>query len=183
MKLRHVEIKVRKYADGRWGYDDYSSGQRKMVRLWNKQKAEARATDILVERANKHTRPDLIEVIQRNGFVPVPPPLLRADEIMINGTAVPNKPGIYFIWEGPLVAYVGQSNNLAQRLLKHPHLQPDDKISYLCVDSSELFYHEAFYIGICRPLRNGGLKQYQKYQPKTLPAASDSHGCLVTTVC
>ena len=155
MKIGDIGIKVRRYADGRWGFDDYSQGKRVMVRLWNKQKAEARATDILVWLANKHVRPDLIEVIQRNGFVPVPPPLLRADEIMTNGTAIPNKSGIYFIWEGPLVAYVGQSNNLAQRLLKHPHLKPDDKISYLCIDNSELFHHEAFYIGICRPWRNG----------------------------
>jgi hypothetical protein len=100
-----------------------------------------------------------------NGFAPVPAPLLDADQIIRNGTAVPNKSGVYFIWEGPLVAYVGQSINLAQRLLNHPQLQPDDKISYLLIDRSELFYHEAFYIGLCRPSRNGSgycIKKYQK---------------------
>lgn len=156
MKIGHVSVTVRKYADGRWGFDDYSSGKRKMVRLWNKQKAEARATDIAVLLANGP--PTFLDEIKRNGFAPVPSPLLRADQIRENGEAIPNKSGIYFIWEGPLVAYIGQTNNLARRLLKHPHLQPSDRISFLCIDSSELFYHEAFYIGICRPLRNFGLK-------------------------
>jgi hypothetical protein len=103
----------------------------------------------------------------KNGFSPVPPPLLDADQIIKNGTAVPNKSGIYFIWQGPLVAYVGQSNNLARRLLNHERLRRNDKISYRCIDSSELFYHEAFYIGICRPSRNWSPnpKVYQKPMP------------------
>jgi hypothetical protein len=37
----------------------------------------------------------------------------------------------------------------------HHQLRSDDKISYLCIDKNELFYHEAFYIGVCRPWRNG----------------------------
>ena len=90
---------------------------------------------------------DYSRLAKESGFAPVPPPLLDSD--------VPNKSGIYFIWEGSVVAYVGQSKNLAQRLFKHERLKRGDKISYLCVDSSDLFYHEAFYIGVCRPWRNG----------------------------
>jgi len=48
MKTSHVQIQVQQYADGRWGFDDYSSGKRVMVRLWSKEKAEQRATDITV---------------------------------------------------------------------------------------------------------------------------------------
>src|SRR5580765_4628373 len=60
MKIGHVEINVRQYGDGRWGFDDYSQGPRKMVRLWNKHKAEKRAADIAVLMANG--RGDLLHI-------------------------------------------------------------------------------------------------------------------------
>jgi integrase len=60
MKLGHIEVRVRQYGDGRWGFDDYSQGQRKMVRCRTKQKATARATDVAVLLANG--RNDLLEV-------------------------------------------------------------------------------------------------------------------------
>jgi hypothetical protein len=100
---------------------------------------------------------DYSHLTKESSFAPVPPPLLDADQIMKNGKAVPNQSGIYFIWSGPVVAYVGQSINLAWRLLGHERLRRGDKISYLCIDSNELFYHEAFYIGICRPSRNSNI--------------------------
>jgi hypothetical protein len=160
MRIGFVQIKVRKYADGRWGFDDYTSGKRRAVRWRSKQKAEAYARDIGLLLTNG--RPAFLDVIQKNGFAPVPPPRLYGDQIRKNERTLPNKSGIYFIWEGPVIAYVGQSINLARRLLGHEHLRPTDKVSYLCIDSSELFYHEAFYIGICRPFRNGGTKKEPK---------------------
>jgi integrase len=45
-------VKVRKYRDGRWGFDDYSKGERRMVRCRTKQKAQDRATDVAVLLAN-----------------------------------------------------------------------------------------------------------------------------------
>lgn len=52
MKIRNTEIEVQQYGDGRWGFDDYSSGKRVMVRLWSKEKAEKRAADIRVRLTN-----------------------------------------------------------------------------------------------------------------------------------
>ena len=60
MKIGHVEVKVQQYGDGRWGFDDYSQGPRKMVRLWNKRKAEDRAADIAVLMTN--SRGDLLDI-------------------------------------------------------------------------------------------------------------------------
>lgn len=60
MKIGHVEIQVQQYGDGRWGFDDYSKGPRKMVRLLTKQKALSRATDVAVLMANG--RGDLLQV-------------------------------------------------------------------------------------------------------------------------
>jgi integrase len=63
VKIGHIEICVRQYADGRWGFDDYSLGRRRMVRLHSKQKAEARATDLAVLLANGRT--DLLQTDPR----------------------------------------------------------------------------------------------------------------------
>jgi integrase len=60
MKIGHVEVRVQQYGDGRWGFDDYSQGPRRMVRLWNKRKAEQRAADIVVLMANG--RGDLLQI-------------------------------------------------------------------------------------------------------------------------
>jgi integrase len=62
MKIGHVEITVQQYADGRWGFDDYSLGQRRMVRVQSRQKAQSRATDIAVLLANG--RNDLLGIDQ-----------------------------------------------------------------------------------------------------------------------
>lgn len=61
MKIGHVEISpVRQYADRRYGFEDYSSGRRRKVRFISKQKAEARAIDLAVLRAN--WRDDLLKI-------------------------------------------------------------------------------------------------------------------------
>jgi len=60
MKIGNIEIRVRQYADGRFGFDDYSSGQRRAVRFLSKQKAESRATEVAVLLANG--RHDLLDI-------------------------------------------------------------------------------------------------------------------------
>jgi hypothetical protein len=60
MKIGHVEIRIRQYADGRWGFDDYSRGQRSKVRVRKKSRAQSRAADIAVLLANG--RDDLLRI-------------------------------------------------------------------------------------------------------------------------
>jgi integrase len=64
MRIGHVEIKVRQYADGRWGFDDYSRGPRHKVRLLTKQKADGRAANVAVLLANG--RGDLLQIDARD---------------------------------------------------------------------------------------------------------------------
>jgi integrase len=64
MKIGHIEIRVRQYADGRWGFDDYSRGPRHKVRLLTKQKADGRAADVAVLLANG--RGDLLQIDARD---------------------------------------------------------------------------------------------------------------------
>jgi len=58
MRFRRIEVK--QYADGRYGFDDYSSGEQKKIRCVTKQKAQQRALDIGVALANG--RPDLAQI-------------------------------------------------------------------------------------------------------------------------
>jgi hypothetical protein len=55
-------MKVRKYSDGRWGFDDYSSGKRRMVRVLSKEKAMTRV------KANQLTTWEQIDPIQMKEF-------------------------------------------------------------------------------------------------------------------
>jgi integrase len=57
------KIKVQQYADGRWGFDDYSLGELHKVRLKAKEKAQSRAQDVAVLLANR--RHDLLGIDAR----------------------------------------------------------------------------------------------------------------------
>ena len=49
MRLGHIEkIQVRQYADGRWGFDDYTRGSRHKIRRRTKHRAVSRAIEIEV---------------------------------------------------------------------------------------------------------------------------------------
>jgi hypothetical protein len=167
--MRIGRVWIRKYGDGRWGFDHYADRKRMMVRVKTREKAKFRAMDLAARLPVEPVPPvptptdELLNVI-RNHFAPVPPPRIHSDMVRRNGTAtLPNESGIYFLWQGSVVAYVGQTVNLARRLSGHERLYPDDQISYLRVDRHELLYHEAFYIGVCRPHRNFGPKVSKKY--------------------
>src|SRR4051812_27864568 len=59
-KRRHVEIKVQQYADGRFGFNHYSTGALQKVRLKRKADAEDRAVDISLLLGND--RADLLGI-------------------------------------------------------------------------------------------------------------------------
>jgi hypothetical protein len=60
LALKFHRIQVKRYADGRWGFDNYSSGKQKRIRCISKQKAETRALDLGVLLANG--RHDLLQI-------------------------------------------------------------------------------------------------------------------------
>lgn len=74
-----------------------------------------------------------------------------------NESNLPNKPGIYFLFRGNNVAYVGQSSNLRNRVTEGHHvLEIGDLVSCLTCDYSMLDFAESYYIGICQPKLNFG---------------------------
>lgn len=88
-------------------------------------------------------------------YPPVPSPSVTPHP---DGFGLPNTSGIYFIWDCGLVEYVGQSVALRNRLKlgSHHRLQETDRISFLELPLEVLTWAECYYIGICRPTRNGG---------------------------
>lgn len=103
--------------------------------------------------------------IQNMSYQSIPKPMLEVDR---NITGIPNTSGIYFVWSGKVIVYVGQSINLKNRLnpSSHEHINYGDYISYLEIDRSDLQFAEAFFIGLLRPVRNFGQKAHHRRYKK-----------------
>lgn len=88
-------------------------------------------------------------------YPPVPTPTIKPT---IEGTDIPEESGIYFIWSGQKLKYVGQSINLSRRLRleNHHKLEESDLISFVLIPKHLLLYAECFYIGAMKPTSNGG---------------------------
>lgn len=97
----------------------------------------------------------------------VPPPRYNPHP---DGLNLPETSGIYFLWEGDIVAYVGKSTNIKKRLqLKGNHhvLKETHMISFLKFEKEILHWCESYYIGILWPHKN--------FNTKALLPFSDCH--------
>lgn len=84
-----------------------------------------------------------------------PPPPRGTIRPSNDGAGLPETAGIYFLWAGDAVEYVGQSIKLCARArMGHDRLRKDHLISYITVDARELDWAECWYIGALRPKLN-----------------------------
>lgn len=94
-------------------------------------------------------------------------------EVNAEGIGLPSSPGIYFVWSGGAVVYVGKSVCLSQRVRVpggHHALFSGDWVSFLPYEAKDLSFAESYYIGITRAMRNfGGARRLQP-DPPTLQA-------------
>lgn len=68
---------------------------------------------------------------------------------------IPTTSGCYFAWEDGRVRYVGKANNLRKRLNNQHHaVEKHHLLSWVELPEKELYFAEAFYIGILRPVKN-----------------------------
>lgn len=88
--------------------------------------------------------------ISRSQYPPVPYPCETNDP--------PACSGVYFVWSGESVVYVGISKQLQVRTktCQHANILGTDRISWLPFSEDDLHYAECYYIGVLRPCRNGG---------------------------
>jgi hypothetical protein len=99
----------------------------------------------------------------------VPAPMFTPSN---EGSGLPEISGVYFLWAGDVVEYVGQSIKLASRvrLPTHHRLRTSHRISYIPVDERDLDWAECWYIGALRPNLNFGSRAAR------LKAAPSSNG-------
>lgn len=76
---------------------------------------------------------------------------------------IPEACGCYFAWESDLVRYVGRAVNLKTRLRPGHHaILPTHSLSWVEVDPDDLYFAEAYYIGMLRPRLNKGKPTIQR---------------------
>lgn len=98
-------------------------------------------------------------VFNAQRFPPPPPASVTPTE---QGTGLPEGPGIYFVWDGPAIVYVGLSRKLKNRAtLHHPKICESDRLSFIeFPDEDDLVRVETFYIGVIYPRRNTISKKF-----------------------
>lgn len=89
----------------------------------------------------------------KTGYPAVPLPSRVASR---EGSGIPKRPGIYFVWSDKIVVYVGMSECLKNRVcLSHEKIREGDSVSWIeWPDVAGILFAESYYIGICRPCRN-----------------------------
>ncbi len=182
------ELKLKRKEARRSLADELRAGRKKLRTLeWNINNAEAVAERMVEERAREKRKEWSVRLIgakdrlrklrlaytkeslvQMNMAMPVikeasfgrlypdaPPPTVTPTK---EGIGIPEAPGIYFLWDGGIVEYVGQSTRLNRRLRLGSHhvLREDHLISFLFFDAIDLTWAENFYIGALRARLNYG---------------------------
>ena len=79
------------------------------------------------------------------------------------------KIGIYFLYKGNEVVYVGQSVNIENRIQEHRGSKDFDSYNYVLCDRGELNEKEAYYILKHRPSYNVNLPHNKIYKPIDTP--------------
>ncbi len=85
-------------------------------------------------------------------YPPVPKPMADPES-----NDLPTHAGVYFVWNCDAVVYVGQAINIKKRCnLRHHAITHTDRLSFVEIDKAMLTWAESYYIGLLRPIRNGG---------------------------
>lgn len=114
----------------------------------------ARAVRLLYRRFN--FGPECLKGYQSQ-FASYPQVPIATARVGARGTKIPSEPGVYFVWDRDRVVYVGKSINLKQRINgSHENIADGEEVSWLHFDIDQVLIAEAFYIGICKPVRNFG---------------------------
>lgn len=115
-----------------------------------------------------------LQQVDASGYPEIPDPSISPHK---EGEGLPESPGIYFLWDGNGIYYVGQSIKLSQRLrLGHHHiLSANHRISFVHIERQQLTWAECYYIGLVRPKGNFG-RNASHYEPDPAPVESVSYG-------
>lgn len=108
----------------------------------------------LLEIVREWNQRHLFEQCEYYQFRPPPEPMVAASS---TGADIPEAPGIYFVWNGGQIVYVGRSASMHRRCrvgIKHHAVFAGDWVSWLEEPLFRLKFAEAFFIGMLHPTRN-----------------------------
>jgi len=151
-------------------------GESKRHLAWHVQQAIQEQAKRLSKKG-EHTRADWLLKATPAATINYPAVPILSVPITENGDGLPAASGVYFVWSGSSVAYVGQSVKICNRAKSgHERIFPDERISWLEFPCALLNYAEAYYIGICLPPRNFGKFQTKHENRELAPAPTeDAH--------
>jgi hypothetical protein len=140
-KLAEIEIREKRKAVAH----KLLSGRRRLTDL--KSCIENKSIEI-----SREYTPSVKDV---NDYSAIPKPTIQPSE---KGENLPYASGIYFLWNGDKIEYVGQAKYICNRvrLGSHHILKEHHKISFVLINRRELTWTECYYIGITKPLLNFG---------------------------
>jgi hypothetical protein len=80
------------------------------------------------------------------------------------GEGLPERPGVYFVWCGPEVVYIGQTICLMKRvrIRRNQPINPGETLSWIACPRCDLDFIEHLCIGLFRPSRNGRSRSQRK---------------------
>jgi hypothetical protein len=134
--------------------DELRDGRRRLREIHQRIEHELANVASAIERAYEKAVGTYSTELAKSNYPEVPPPFFAPSA---EGDGIPSIPGIYFLWDGETIVYVGQSVNLNQRVrLGHWRLRPEYKISILPIDKFFLTWTECYYIGLVKPEKNFG---------------------------
>ena len=89
----------------------------------------------------------------------------------IESRHVPASAAVYVVLDNAgRVAYVGQTTNVRRRFIDHKKWMDKDMLfGWICIDTSELLFHEAALVAALRPYRN---RNTSKSVPRFIPQDS-----------
>lgn len=79
---------------------------------------------------------------------------IRAARASLKGVS-----GVYFLWDGDEIAYVGRADCISRRLGSHHKMQPHHRVSAVPMSIPESWRHETYYIWKYDPPLNGHRKE------------------------
>lgn len=111
----------------------------------------------LQENYERHSMLWAESIEPKQEYPAIPLPQITPDK---QGAGLPHAPGIYFLWDGDKIVYVGQARRLCERLRLGSHhvLAKNHRISFVFVKPHELNWTECYYIGVAKPRLNFGRK-------------------------
>lgn len=142
-----------------WWMQWYENGIAIRISSKTKDRAEARKLLDDIISSERWDRERTFQAFLKNISMYNLPPIPMHNRIRVEKGRPLNLPhgvsGVYFVWNGSSVVYIGSSTDLNNRVrTNHPNIFKGDFITFAVLPPEEMMWVESAYIGLLRPKRN-----------------------------